>query len=98
MPMDNLLDELKKRKREALSMGGEEKLEKRRQKGFMNARERIEYLFDKGTFLESGLHAKAISPEVRHKSPADGKIAGYGRINGRGRIRGGQRGWERGPG
>lgn len=83
MSMDKLLEVLNEREQEALAMGGEEKLEKRRQQGFMNARERISYLFDEDSFIESGLHAKAIYPEVRHKSQADGKIAGYGRIEGR---------------
>jgi methylmalonyl-CoA decarboxylase subunit alpha len=70
------------REQHARAMGGKEKLEKRHEKGFMNARERIDYLFDQGSFIESGLHARAINPEVRAKSPADGKIAGYGRIDG----------------
>ena len=64
-------------------MGGERKLEARRNAGVLNARERLEYLLDDGSFLEAGLHAYSIRPETREKSPADGKIAGYGKIDGR---------------
>ena len=64
-------------------MGGAEKLAKRKAEGVMNARERIEYLVDAGSFIESGRYARAIRPEVKHKTPADGKIAGFARIAGR---------------
>jgi acetyl-CoA carboxylase carboxyltransferase component len=64
-------------------MGGPEKIEKRRAQGVLNARERIDYLLDKDSFVEMGLFAKAVREEVRHKSPADGKIAGLGHIDGR---------------
>lgn len=77
------LEELERQKRAALGMGGEEKLAKRREAGVLNARERIDKLFDAGTFLESGMYARGIRPQVREKTPADGKIAGYGRIDGR---------------
>jgi acetyl-CoA carboxylase carboxyltransferase component len=80
---EDLIRELETRKAKALAMGGEEKLAKRRAAGVMNARERLDYLLDAGSFHESGLFAKAIRPEVREKSPADGKVAGFGKIHGR---------------
>jgi acetyl-CoA carboxylase carboxyltransferase component len=80
---EDLLKELETRKAKALAMGGEEKLAKRRADGVMNARERLDHLLDAGSFHESGLFAKAIRPEVREKSPADGKVAGFGKIRGR---------------
>ncbi|MBI2509761.1 MAG: methylmalonyl-CoA carboxyltransferase, partial [Betaproteobacteria bacterium] len=64
-------------------MGGPEKLAERKAQGALNARERIERLVDPGSFIESGRHARGIRPEVEHKTPADGKIAGFARINGR---------------
>jgi acetyl-CoA carboxylase carboxyltransferase component len=64
-------------------MGGPEKLAKRKAEGHLNARERIDYLVDPGSFIESGRFARSNRPEVKHKTPADGKIAGFGRINGR---------------
>ena len=83
MPFEEHIEELKKRDAEALAMGGAEKLAKRRAEGVLNARERIDYLVDPGSFIESGRYAKGIRPEVKHKTPADGKIAGFARIEGR---------------
>lgn len=77
------LKQLDEKEAEALAMGGPEKLAQRKAQGHLNARERIEYLVDPGSFIESGLHARAIREEVRHKTPADGKVAGYARIDGR---------------
>jgi hypothetical protein len=36
-----------------------------------------------GTFMESGRYAASSRPEVKANTPADGKIAGFDRINGR---------------
>ena len=83
MGFDNLLDDLERRRQQALAMGGPERLAKRRATGFLNARERIDYLFDPGTFVESGLFATSIHPQDAARSPADGKITGYGDIAGR---------------
>ena len=83
MAHEDTLAELERRRAAALAMGGERKLEARRNSGVLNARERLDYLLDEGSFLETGLHAYSIRPETRDKSPADGKIAGYGKIEGR---------------
>src|SRR5689334_14251665 len=64
-------------------MGGPEKLAKRKSEGHLNARERIDYLLDKESFIESGRFARSNRPEVKHKTPSDGKVAGFGKINGR---------------
>ncbi len=83
MAHEDLIKDLEARKAKALGMGGPEKLAKRRAAGVMNARERLDGLLDRGSFHESGLFAKALRPEVREKSPADGKVAGFGKIHGR---------------
>ncbi len=83
MSPDDLLKELDARGQQALAMGGADKLAKRRAAGVLNARERIDYLFDTGSFIESGLLAASIVPGDEARSPADGKIAGFGRIHGR---------------
>lgn len=83
MAHDKLLEELKARRRKALEMGGARKLEQRRNAGILNARERLDYLLDPESFCETGMHAFSIRSETRDKSPADGKIAGFGRIDGR---------------
>jgi acetyl-CoA carboxylase carboxyltransferase component len=82
--VNGLITEYEERRQKALAMGGREKLERRRAEGLLNVRERIAYLLDEGTFLESGLFGtSSVVPEHRDHTPADGKIAGYGRIAGR---------------
>ncbi len=83
MSARDILKELAEKEAEALGMGGPEKLAQRKAQGLLNARERIDYLVDPGSFVESGRYARAIREEVRHKTPADGKVAGYARIDGR---------------
>ncbi|MBT6313419.1 MAG: methylmalonyl-CoA carboxyltransferase [Alphaproteobacteria bacterium] len=83
MAHEDKIAELERRRAEARAMGGERKLAARRNAGVLNARERLDYLLDDGSFLEAGLHAYSIRPETREKSAADGKIAGYGMIDGR---------------
>ena len=73
-----------RRETAALAMGGESKLSRRKAQGVLNARERIDYLCDPGSFIESGLFGTSASnPADREKTPADGKIAGFGRIRSR---------------
>jgi len=83
MPFEDLLQELEERKQKALAMGGPEKLAERKSQGVLNARERVDRLFDAGSFLESGMYAVSNRPEDKTSTPADGKVAGCGRIDGR---------------
>ncbi|MBT6274887.1 MAG: methylmalonyl-CoA carboxyltransferase, partial [Chromatiales bacterium] len=83
MRTEDLLADFKQRRDTALGMGGPEKVAKRKASGLLNARERLARLLDDGAFFESGLFATSHRPEVAHKTPADGKIAGYGRVAGR---------------
>lgn len=72
------------RRSKALGMGGTEKLAKRRAAGVLNARERVDALVDSGTFIESGLFGvSGTRPEDKEKSAADGKVAGFGKVDGR---------------
>jgi len=83
MAFEPILSELDARKGKALAMGGEAKLAKRREAGVLNARERLALLLDQDSFVESGLFATSIRPQIGDKAPADGKVGGFGRINGR---------------
>jgi len=83
MAHDDLLKDLEQRRAKAQGMGGPDKLARRRAAGVLNARERLAYLFDNNTFIESGLFGTSVIPEARDKSPGDGKITGYGKIHGR---------------
>ena len=53
-----LLTELAERRARAKAGGGEDKLEARRKKGVMTARDRLDALFNQGTFVEWGMHAR----------------------------------------
>jgi acetyl-CoA carboxylase carboxyltransferase component len=83
MPFEDILDDLAKRREKALKMGKPSTLKRIKDAGLLNARERLDYLLDKDSFVESGLLATAARPEVREKAPADGKIAGFGKVDGR---------------
>src|SRR5688500_10282378 len=83
MAFDTLLEEYQRKTAEALAMGGPEKLARRKAQGVLNARERIDYLIDEGSFIESGRYARSQRPEVKQKTPADGKIAGFAKLEGR---------------
>lgn len=83
MAFEELLHELARRRTQALAMGGPDKLAKRRATGALNARERLDYILDPESFSESGLFTVSSWPEMRERTPADGKVAGFGRIEGR---------------
>ena len=83
MAHEDLIKEHQARTAKALAMGGEAKLKRRADAGLLNARQRIDLLFDEGTFTESGRFAVSYRPEDRDSTPADGKITGWGKIEGR---------------
>jgi acetyl-CoA carboxylase carboxyltransferase component len=83
MAFERTLEELQARRGKALAMGGPDKLAKRKAEGHLNARERIDYLIDPGSFSETGLFAVSHRPSMRSRTPADGKVAGFARIGGR---------------
>lgn len=80
---ENLIEEHRQRVDRVLAMGGREKLDARKAAGHLNARERIDRLFDPESFIETGMFVTSARPEARDRSPADGKVTGYGRIDGR---------------
>lgn len=81
--LDNALTELAARSEKARAMGSPKRLAERREAGILNARERLGHLLDPDSFSELGLLATSHRPEVREKTPADAKVAGFGAINGR---------------
>lgn len=83
MKFGKQIEEHAQRRRRAQAMGGPEKLAKRRQAGQLNARERIDRLLDPGSFRESGLFGVSYLPHMRDSTPGDGKVTGFGRIDGR---------------
>jgi acetyl-CoA carboxylase carboxyltransferase component len=83
MAFEKELDELNRRRTRALEMGGAEKIKKQHTKGKLTARQRIEQLLDPNSFLEIGMFNHSDMPGMEDKTPADSKIAGYGKIDGR---------------
>ena len=84
--MKDLAEELARRRAAALAMGGEEAVARQHAAGKLTVRERIDLLYDAGTFTEVGVHAThaGISPDMAGKAtPADGVVTGFGTIGGR---------------
>ena len=66
--------------------GGEARIEAQHKKGKLTARERIHFLFDKGSFEEIGamvMHRSVNFGLDKTKFLGDGVVTGYGTINGR---------------
>ncbi len=83
MPFDKEMLELEKRKARTLKMGGTGKIKKQHGRGKLTARERIDKLLDPESFLEVGMFNHSDVPGMEEKTPADSKVAGYGKIDGR---------------
>ncbi len=81
-----VLEALEKRRQTARAGGGEDKLDARRKKGVMTARDRLNALFQAGSFQEWGLHADHDCHNfgMEQKSlPGDGVVTGTGMVEGR---------------
>src|SRR4051812_47169950 len=85
-PMSERLDDLAKRKEEALHAGSAAAVERQHARGKMTARERIDFLLDEGSFQELDMLARhrAHGMGLEENRPyTDGVITGFGTINGR---------------
>jgi acetyl-CoA carboxylase carboxyltransferase component len=84
--MKEKLEEYRKRKAEAELGGGPDKIEIQHQKGKLTARERINILFDPGSFQEIDLFVEHQCKDFdmeNKKIPGDGVITGFGQVEGR---------------
>ncbi len=81
-----LLAELQDRQTSAEAMGGEEKIAKQHAKGRLTARERIEKLFDPGSFNEIGALAGGNHPGGDAPLAGDGVVGGTGKVHGRSAV------------
>ena len=86
MGIEKTRDELDRKDREALLAGGKERIEKQHAAGKLTARERIDLLLDKGTFVELDRfvthRCNDFGMEDR-KFLGDGVITAYGKIHDR---------------
>ncbi|WP_333821477.1 acyl-CoA carboxylase subunit beta [Ohtaekwangia sp.] len=79
-------DELERKNQEALTGGGEKRIEQQRAKGKLTARERIHILLDEGSFEELGKFVMHRSKDFgldKEYYLGDGVVTGYGTVNGR---------------
>ena len=83
--MKDRLNDLERRKDEALHAGPQRAVDRQHEKGKMLARERIEYLLDDGSFHELDMLARhrALDSGIEERPYTDGVITGWGTIDGR---------------
>lgn len=80
------LDELRKMKATIVAGGGEKRIQKQHESGKLTARERINLLFDEGTFVELDAFVKHRCTNFgmeKVDAPAEGVVTGYGQVDGR---------------
>lgn len=86
MNWDEAIRELEERREKAMQGGGAGKIEKQHAVGKMTARERIDMLLDKDTFVEVDGFIESRIDDFdldKRRVPGDGVVTGYGEIDGR---------------
>src|ERR687896_334809 len=84
--VEERIDELRKRKRAARTPGGKDAAAKQHERGKLTARERVELLVDRGSFVETdplAVHRAHDFGMDRKRPPGDGVVTGYGTVDGR---------------
>ena len=84
--VEDKIKELKNREQEVLQMGGQKAVASQLAKGKMTARERLNLLFDPGTFREIDMfvtHRCVNFGMEKIGIPSDGVITGHGHVDGR---------------
>ena len=84
MGIEEMRKELEEKNREALLGGGRDRIERQHEAGKLTARERLDLLLDKGTFVELDrfvTHRCGDFGMERRKFLGDGVVTGYGKIN-----------------
>lgn len=86
MNLKDLTQAIQQRKSEVYSMGGAEEIERQHAQGKLTVRERLNALFDKDSFIETGILGtyQSNDPAMLGKpTPADGVVTGFGLVQGR---------------
>jgi acetyl-CoA carboxylase carboxyltransferase component len=79
-------EQLRAKRQEFLGMGGSDRIDRQREQGKLTVRERLDLLFDPGSFTEFSLlaHHQSAAPSMQGKvTPADGCVWGVGLVDGR---------------
>jgi len=83
---EDRIRDFEERKARLMTMGGEKMIQRQHELGKLTARERLDLLFDKGTFQEVQLfvkHRSTLFGLAEKEINADGVVTGYGNVNGR---------------
>ena len=83
--MNELTAEMEERRKRIERGGGEARIERQHQSGKMTARERIDALLDKDSFVELSVFVEHLDVEMMAEveAPGEGVVGGYGTIAGR---------------
>ncbi|MBX7148315.1 acyl-CoA carboxylase subunit beta [bacterium] len=84
--LKELNQNIQSKKSTALKMGGDDEVKRQKAAGKLTVRERINLLFDAGTFIEMGIlgTAQGDDPTLKDKlTPGDGILVGHGLVQGR---------------
>ncbi|WP_129595724.1 methylmalonyl-CoA decarboxylase subunit alpha [Anaerophilus nitritogenes] len=83
---NNKLEDLQRRKEKIILGGGQKRIEKQHASGKLTARERLNLLFDEGTFVELDAFVKHRCTNFsmeKEEAPGEGVVTGYGMVDGR---------------
>ena len=84
--VEDRIEELRRRREDARTPGGEGAAEKQHDKGKLTAHERLDILMDAGSFVETdpfAVHRAHDFGMADKRPPGDGIVTGYGTIDGR---------------
>lgn len=85
MSMDKI-QELNRKREAIMQGGGEKRIQKQHESGKLTARERLDLLFDEGSFVEIDAFVKHRCTEFGMQdvdAPGEGVVTGYGTVDGR---------------
>jgi propionyl-CoA carboxylase beta chain len=86
MGLKENIERIQELSRQAEAAGGEDRLKRQRESGRLTARERVEFLLDRDSFVELDkfkTHRNTDFGMADRKIPGDGVVTGYGTIDGR---------------
>ena len=84
--VEDRIEELRKRKAALLDDHRKDAVRRQHEKGKLTARERLELLLDRGSFVETdpfAIHRSHDFGMERNRPPGDGVVTGYGTVDGR---------------
>jgi acetyl-CoA/propionyl-CoA carboxylase carboxyl transferase subunit len=84
--VEERIEELRRKKKAALTPGGRDAAKKQHDRGKLTARERLDTLMDKGSFVETdpfAIHRAHDFGMDKKRPPGDGVITGFGTVDGR---------------